>query len=242
MKNTILISTLILIQFRLVAQDPYFPGIWPELSDEDRQLIAKRDTAINAYNDGNWIKVISLYEEIEESNFNSHKLLIAASHSYKELALLGGNRSDEFSKKSGEADSLGIELYGEKLMKDGFDEVVYTIVDTSPRPSEGWKEFNRKLLMDLNYPQAAIEHKIQGRVFVQFIVNKDGTIGGPHVIKGLHPECDKEAVRLINETSNWVPGQKQGEAVYVKIAWPVSFNIKKFKKGLKQHHTKTRGN
>jgi protein TonB len=74
-----------------------------------------------------------------------------------------------------------------------------------------------------NYPQAAIDNKIRGTVFLTFIVEKDGSVSNVTVIKGIHPLLDAEAVKVISESPKWTPGLQRGQPVRVRFQIPLSF-------------------
>ena len=74
-----------------------------------------------------------------------------------------------------------------------------------------------------NYPQAAIDNKIRGTVYLTFIVEKDGSVSNVTVIKGVHPLLDKEAVKAISESPKWSPGLQRGQPVRVRFQIPLSF-------------------
>jgi protein TonB len=76
-----------------------------------------------------------------------------------------------------------------------------------------------------NYPQAAIERKIKGTVFLTFIVERDGSISNVTVIKGVDPILDNEAVKVISESPKWTPGLQRGQPVRVRFQIPMSFSI-----------------
>ena len=74
-----------------------------------------------------------------------------------------------------------------------------------------------------NYPQAAIDNKIRGTVFLTFIVEKDGSVSSVTIIKGVHPLLDNEAVKVISESPKWTPGLQRGQPVRVRFQIPLSF-------------------
>ena len=75
----------------------------------------------------------------------------------------------------------------------------------------------------IKYPTKAIESKIQGRVIVQFVVNKDGSISNAKIVRSVDPDLDKEALRVINSMPQWKPGMQKGEPVSVKYTVPIVF-------------------
>ena len=79
--------------------------------------------------------------------------------------------------------------------------------------------------VNVKYPEDAKEHGIQGRSFIEFVVNKDGSIADPKVIRSLHPKCDEEAMRVIMGMPKWKPGKQSGKPVRVKYTLPVQFKL-----------------
>jgi periplasmic protein TonB len=76
-----------------------------------------------------------------------------------------------------------------------------------------------------NYPQAAIENKIQGRVFLTFIIETDGSVSNVTVAKGVHPLIDNEAVRAIQSSPKWSPGLQRGQPVRVRYSMWLNFSF-----------------
>lgn len=87
----------------------------------------------------------------------------------------------------------------------------------------GQKELLSFLSSQYQVPTKAIESKIQGRVIVQFVVNKDGSISNAKVVRSVDPDLDKEALRVINSMPQWKPGMQKGEPVSVKYTVPIVF-------------------
>ena len=126
--------------------------------------------------------------------------------------------------------SFGIKIFGKQLMNEpwhlmdrGNNEKLFEIVDEPPTPKGGMSKFNKYISKNLKYPPEAKEKNINGLVYVQFTVNKDGSIDGVHVLKGLTLECNLEAERLITNAEPWKPGKLNGTTVYVKIILPIKF-------------------
>jgi len=77
----------------------------------------------------------------------------------------------------------------------------------------------------MRYPVQARRMGIEGRVFVQFVVQKDGSLQEIQVIKGIGAGCDEEAVRVIKKSKNWKPGKQRGRAVKVRMIIPIVFRL-----------------
>ena len=101
----------------------------------------------------------------------------------------------------------------------------FQIVEQMPEFPGGMGECMKWLGQNIKYPAEAIEKEIQGRVILQIIVEKDGTITNAVVAKGVHPLLDNEALRVINQSPKWEPGKQNGEAVRVKYTLPVLFKL-----------------
>ena len=111
----------------------------------------------------------------------------------------------------------------------GQDEA-YDVVDEMPQFPGGIAAFMEYLMQNIRYPEDALEVCTQGRVIVQFVVGKDGSISDAHVVKGVYPSLDEEALRVINAMPRWTPGKQMGETVAVKYTVPVTF-MQKGEKG-----------
>ncbi len=103
---------------------------------------------------------------------------------------------------------------------------VFSIVDEQPYPSTGdMGLYFEKIHADLNYPAEAKEKDIKGKVFVQFIIQKDGTLREVMAVKGIGYGCDEEAVRVIKNGPLWVAGKQRGHVVAVRMIMPVAFGV-----------------
>lgn len=80
---------------------------------------------------------------------------------------------------------------------------------------------------NLCYPESCYKKEIQGRVICQFVVEKDGRLTDVQVVRGVHPDLNKEAVRIIYSMPKWIPGQQRNQVVRVKYTLPVNFKINK---------------
>lgn len=105
-------------------------------------------------------------------------------------------------------------------------EEVYEVVEKMPEfPDGGMPGLMKYLSANIRYPEAAHKAGTQGRVTVQFVVGKDGSIGDVKVIRGVDPTLDAEAIRVISGMPKWKPGTQKGEPVNVKYTVPVMFRL-----------------
>ena len=110
---------------------------------------------------------------------------------------------------------------------DSTDEVFW-VVDQRPEYPGGEAALMEYLRSNLQYPENCKKNKVQGRVLISFVVNKDGSIVEPAVVKSAGPEgveLDVEALRVVSSMPAWTPGKQRGEAVCVKYTVPVTFRM-----------------
>ena len=77
----------------------------------------------------------------------------------------------------------------------------------------------------IKYPSLAVENGIQGIVYVQFAVDRDGSVSNVHVARGVYPSLDEEALRVIKELPKWKPGMQKGQLVRVAYTVPINFKL-----------------
>ena len=104
-------------------------------------------------------------------------------------------------------------------------EKVFDMVEQMPTFPGGQQELMSYLSKNIKYPTIPQENGTQGRVTVQFVVNKDGSIVDVNVIRGVDPYLDKEAVRVISTMPKWKPGKQRGVPVRCKFTVPVTFKL-----------------
>ena len=106
------------------------------------------------------------------------------------------------------------------------DEDVFEVVENMPEfPDGGMPGLMKYLSTNIRYPEAAHKAGTQGRVTVQFVVGKDGSIGNVGILRGVDPNLDAEAIRVISSMPKWKPGTQKGEPVNVKYTVPVMFRL-----------------
>jgi len=105
------------------------------------------------------------------------------------------------------------------------DDEPFMVVEDMPEFPGGTAALLEYLKKNIKYPAICRENNIQGRVLVTFIVNKDGAIVEPEVVKSVNPSLDKEALRVISQMPSWKPGAQRGKPVRVKYTVPVNFRL-----------------
>ena len=104
-------------------------------------------------------------------------------------------------------------------------ETIFDVVEEVPEFVGGVEKLYEYLGNNINYPEQAKDFSIQGKVFVQFVVWKDGTIKDVNVVKGAHKLLNKEALRVINNMPKWKPGKQRGKNVNARFTLPIKFRI-----------------
>lgn len=102
---------------------------------------------------------------------------------------------------------------------------VYSVCEQMPKFPGGFKALGNFIDSNIHYPVDALAKNIQGRVVVKLIVEKDGSISSPMVVRSVSPSLDKEALRVVKSMPKWNPGQQNGKKVRVEYFVPVSFKL-----------------
>jgi TonB family protein len=106
-------------------------------------------------------------------------------------------------------------------------EEIFKVVEQMPEYPGGMEELMKFLQRNVKYPKEAQEQGKQGRVVVQFVVNKDGSITDAKIVKSVDPQLDAEALRVVNAMPNWTPGKQRGKEVRTYFTIPVTFRLNK---------------
>ena len=116
--------------------------------------------------------------------------------------------------------SMGITVTGFAQADD-----VYTSVDEMPEYPGGMDKFEKYAAKNIRYPKEAVEKEIEGRVWIEFIVETDGSLSNFKVARSIGGGCDEEALRIVKSMPKWKPGKNNGQLVRVSFALPVSFQL-----------------
>lgn len=108
-------------------------------------------------------------------------------------------------------------------MEEEDPNTLFIIVEESAAPVGGVSAFNEFIARNVAYPAQARRMDVQGKVFVEFIVERDGTLTNIKVIKGIGAGCDEEAVRVVGIAPKWIPGKQRGKPVRQKMILPIAF-------------------
>ena len=108
--------------------------------------------------------------------------------------------------------------------KENVDEI-FSVVEESAEPKSGMGAFYKYVGEKIKYPAQARRMGVEGRVFVQFVVNRDGSIVDVTVLKGIGAGCDEEATRIVQSAPAWKPGKQRGKPVRQKMVIPIIFKL-----------------
>jgi len=133
-----------------------------------------------------------------------------------------------------EKNASGTYWYKEKFLRGAFISgesfkdgqfYIYSVENEVPAFKGGIERFYRYLSKKVRYPADAYRAKISGKVFLSFVVEKDGSLTEVNVDRGVSTSIDQEAVRVLKQSPNWVPGKQHGLPVRVKYNIPISFSL-----------------
>ena len=105
------------------------------------------------------------------------------------------------------------------------EEQIFQVVEEQPEFPGGQIELMKFLQKNIKYPTISQENGVQGRVIVQFVVNRDGSIVDTQVMRGVDPYLDKEALRVVSTMPKWKPGKQRGKPVRTRFTLPVQFRL-----------------
>ncbi|UTW68146.1 energy transducer TonB [bacterium SCSIO 12643] len=105
------------------------------------------------------------------------------------------------------------------------EEEIFTIVETNPSFPGGEAKMYEFLGKNMKYPPIARDNNIQGRVYVSFVVEKNGAITDVRVLRGIGGGCDEEAIRVVKSMPKWSAGKQRGKPVRVRFNLPIVFKL-----------------
>ncbi|MFI5171908.1 MAG: TonB family protein [Chitinophagales bacterium] len=192
---------------------PYKPSIIPEKEiPEIKELLPEppQPETIKQAQD--------VFKEMRASNDNS-KTDDAPTIKSLDNKLIGNEKI--ISDSTGEVPIIKNTLKDPAVKKDDF--LVWA--GQMPEFVGGFMAMQNWLGKHISYPEFAVRNNVQGKVFVSFIVNTDGTISDANVVTGIGYGCDEEAVDAVNEMPNWMPGKQNSIPVRVKVTIPIKFEL-----------------
>jgi protein TonB len=109
------------------------------------------------------------------------------------------------------------------------DDEVFVVVEEQAEFPGGLDSMYAYIVKNLKYPEAAKEKGIEGRVFVQFVIEKDGSISNVKILRGIGGGCEEAAVEMIKNMPKWKPGKQRGKPVRFQFVLPIKFELPKDK-------------
>jgi len=149
-----------------------------------------------------------------------------------EIVRIVNDRSDEIedigikdakSVKGTKSELLPIQTKKGEKEKD--EDGVFVVVENMPEFPGGEFALRKFLTRSIKYPNVAEENGIQGKVYVNFVVDKDGSVSNAKIARGVDPSIDKEALRVVMTLPKWKPGIQRGKAVRVSYTVSISFQL-----------------
>lgn len=134
---------------------------------------------------------------------------------------------DELKIEDTEADDETVinvaPVISQKKVEEEEETQVFFIVEEMPEFPGGELALRKYISTAIKYPVIAQENGIQGKVYVTFVVGKDGSISNASIARGVDPSLDKEALRVVNGLPKWKPGKQRGKPVNVSYTVPINF-------------------
>ena len=130
-----------------------------------------------------------------------------------------------FSQERELSDYEKYRLEQERVEYPQEEEVFYIVEDMPQFQGDDAKEFRKWIAQNVIYPKDAIKRNVSGKVIVSFIVNSDGNVTNAKVEKGIDPDLDAEAIRVVESSPKWIPGKQRGQTVNVAFTFPINFVI-----------------
>lgn len=103
---------------------------------------------------------------------------------------------------------------------------IYSQVDKQPEYTGGNDELFKFLSKNIKYPQMAKEAGVQGKVYVSFVVERDGSVSTAKVLRGIGSGCDKESIRVVESMPNFIPGEVRNQAVRTSFVLPINYTLR----------------
>ncbi len=164
---------------------------------------------------------VTLSEEVLTSYGKREKAKAMVVVDLKNVSDDGGGVLKEVGAGEGLNDRMaGTGKEGNTVVEQG---EVYKVEEDFPRFPDG--NVQQYIAWNLHYPEKALKDKVEGKVYVQFVIDTTGKVVEPKVIRGVSPELDAEALRVVSEMPAWKPGMQRGKPVRVSFTLPVIFKL-----------------
>ncbi|MEM1137071.1 MAG: energy transducer TonB [Bacteroidota bacterium] len=118
-----------------------------------------------------------------------------------------------------------VEFTVEEEEEEEVVEEIFEVVEDPASPKGGYQTFYAYFAKNMKYPRKALEVGISGKVFVRFVIDKDGSITQTEVVRGIGFGCDEEALRVLGTAPKWNPGKQRGRPVKQRMIIPIVFKL-----------------
>ena len=198
--------------------------------------LAYHKAAATIYNNFNLKKRIRMMNKQRSKSIGQLKYLLFVPVAALLAAACAGNQKQD-TTEGGAMDEVAVVGYGvdsvekqpaanmDVTAEDLIQGEIYDMVEVAPQFPGGTKELMAWLGKNIRYPVAAQEAGKQGRVILQFVITKEGKVADIKIMRGVSPELDEEAVRVVKAMPAWTPGKHDGQAVNVRYTLPVTFRL-----------------
>lgn len=109
------------------------------------------------------------------------------------------------------------------VAKDGKE--IFDITEVMPMPVGGMEAWNSYISKNLIYPEEAKKHGVEGTVIAVFVINADGTISNPEILRGIGGGADEEVIRLLENAPDWIPAKQKDRVVNSRMRLPIRFKL-----------------
>lgn len=137
---------------------------------------------------------------------------------------IGGSEELEIEDSDADMDEYS-EIQSIEESEEGDEQQVFIIVEDMPEFPGGNKALLKFIADNIRYPESAKVNKIEGRVYLSFVIDKDGSVINVKVVRGVNTEIDAEAIRVIKSMPKWASGKRRGKAVAVSYTLPIVFSL-----------------
>ena len=200
-----------------------------EIFDEEGAPMQLKDTVFYA-DDGSYVKFETSDSFQPESGEPCKKLTVtsydADGNQRNNFFITETERRGDTSTYTVEPFTLSVHLFEQLFdLATSDEDTVYQMVEEMPQFPGGENALMSHVSKNLVYPEEAKEKEIQGRVFVSFVIEKDGSVSNVKVLRGIGGGCDEEAVRAVSSMPKWKPGKMKGKPVRVNYQIPINFKL-----------------
>jgi len=212
---------------------------------ENHEYLSDKEVITNYYNAGTYSLLLLNHSSVIKTNILTHnfsysllkrrlKMMKKSKHPLRfglgilfitaTLTVVFFACSSPEEKKTDTVETVSTDA-DEVLTEVSNTDSVYKVVEVMPEYPGGTDALMKYLSENIKYPESAKEEGIQGRVFINFTVEKNGAVSNVNVLRGIGAACDAEAVRVIEGMSDWKPGLEEGKPVRVDYNIPIKFAL-----------------